>query len=112
MALVLAEGIAGKAPKLKSKVEKMKMDGWDWLGKLIKNKTEEGTVSIKPLDKYLRDLIGGDRCLHIRCEKVASACGTGGHAIPDLLPQGFIPQRCIFWRVPCCRHPDEDRTPG
>jgi DNA polymerase II large subunit len=59
MALVLAEGIAGKAPKLKSKVEKMKMDGWDWLGKLIKNKTEEGTVSIKPLDKYLRDLIGG-----------------------------------------------------
>ena len=59
MALVLAEGIAGKAPKLKSKVEMMKMDGWDWLGKLIKNKTDEGTVSIKPLDKYLRDLIGG-----------------------------------------------------
>ena len=59
MALVLAEGIAGKAPKLKSKVEKMKMDGWDWLAKLIKNKTDEGTVSIKPLDKYLRDLIGG-----------------------------------------------------
>ena len=59
MALVLAEGIAGKAPKLKNKVEKMNMDGWDWLGKLIKNKTEEGTVSIKPLDKYLRDLIGG-----------------------------------------------------
>jgi hypothetical protein len=58
MALVLAEGIAGKAPKLKSKVEKMKIDGWDWLGKLIKNKTDEGTVSIKPLDKYLRDLIG------------------------------------------------------
>ena len=59
MALVLAEGIPGKAPKLKSKVEMMKMDGWDWLGKLIKNKTDEGTVSIKPLDKYLRDLIGG-----------------------------------------------------
>ena len=59
MALVLAEGIAGKAPKLKNKVETMNMDGWDWLGKLIRNKTEEGTVSIKPLDKYLRDLIGG-----------------------------------------------------
>jgi DNA polymerase II large subunit len=59
MALVLAEGIAGKAPKLKNKVETMKMDGWDWLGRLIKNTTDEGTVSIKPLDKYLRDLIGG-----------------------------------------------------
>ena len=35
MALVLAEGIAGKARKLKSKVEKMNMDDWDWLDKLI-----------------------------------------------------------------------------
>src|SRR4030042_1098031 len=30
MALVLAEGIAGKAPKLKSKVKKMKMDAGAW----------------------------------------------------------------------------------
>jgi DNA polymerase II large subunit len=59
MALVLAEGIAGKARKLKSKVETMKMDGWDWLDAIIKDKTDEGSVSVKPLDKYLRDLIGG-----------------------------------------------------
>jgi DNA polymerase II large subunit len=59
MALVLAEGIAGKARKLKSKVESMKMDGWDWLDTIIKDNTDEGIVSIKPLDKYLRDLIGG-----------------------------------------------------
>ncbi|MFA5221436.1 MAG: DNA-directed DNA polymerase II large subunit [Methanoregula sp.] len=63
MALVLAEGIAGKARKLKSKVEKMKMEGWDWLDKLIagaaKTDTEDHTPGIKPIDKYLRDLIGG-----------------------------------------------------
>ncbi|MFA6362867.1 DNA-directed DNA polymerase II large subunit [Methanoregula sp.] len=63
MALVLAEGIAGKARKLKSKVEKMKMPGWDWLDKLIagaaKSGDEDHTPGIKPLDKYLRDLIGG-----------------------------------------------------
>jgi DNA polymerase II large subunit len=60
MALVLAEGIAGKAPKLKSRVEKMKMQGWDWLSMLIKTKADAGgAVTIKPLDKYLRDLIGG-----------------------------------------------------
>ncbi len=59
MALVLAEGIAAKARKLKSKVETMKMDGWDWLDQIIKDKTDEGFVSVKPLDKYLRDLIGG-----------------------------------------------------
>jgi len=63
MALVLAEGIAGKARKLKSKVEKMNMAGWDWLDKLIagaaKSGTEDQTPGVKPLDKYLRDLIGG-----------------------------------------------------
>ena len=65
MALVLAEGIAGKARKLKSKVEKMNMAGWDWLDKLIAGAgkpgadTESHAPGVKPLDKYLRDLIGG-----------------------------------------------------
>ena len=63
MALVIGEGIAGKARKLKSRVEKMKMEGWDWLDRLIagaaKSGDDEKTGGIKPLDKYLRDLIGG-----------------------------------------------------
>jgi DNA polymerase II large subunit len=63
MALVIGEGIAGKARKLKGRVEKMKMTGWDWLDKLIAGAAKSGdgekTVGIKPLDKYLRDLIGG-----------------------------------------------------
>src|SRR5512136_2717871 len=63
MALVIGEGIAGKARKLRGRVEKMKMEGWDWLDKLIvgaaKGGDSEKTVGIKPLDKYLRDLIGG-----------------------------------------------------
>ena len=63
MALVIGEGIAGKARKLKGRVEKMKMEGWDWLDKLIAGAAKSGdgekTVGIKPLDKSLRDLIGG-----------------------------------------------------
>jgi DNA polymerase II large subunit len=63
MALVIGEGIAGKARKLKSRVEKMNMEGWGWLDKLIAGAAKSGdgekTVGIKPLDKYLRDLIGG-----------------------------------------------------
>ncbi len=63
MALVIGEGIAGKARKLKGRVEKMKMEGWDWLDKLIAGAAKSGdggkTAGIKPLDKYLRDLIGG-----------------------------------------------------
>ena len=54
MALVLAEGIAGKARKLKSKVEKMNMPGWDWLDKLIagaENRRKEAHApGIKPLE--------------------------------------------------------------
>jgi len=63
MALVIGEGIAGKARKLKGRVEKMKMEGWDWLDKLIAGAAKSGdggkSTGIKPLDKYLRDLIGG-----------------------------------------------------
>src|SRR5512136_140262 len=63
MALVIGEGIAGKARKLKGRVEKMKMEGWDWLDKLIAGAAKGGdgekTAGIKPIDKYLRDLIGG-----------------------------------------------------
>ncbi len=63
MALVLAEGLALKAPKVQKNVRKMKMDGWDWLDELIGgaakgDKDDEGG-GIKPKDKYLRDLIGG-----------------------------------------------------
>jgi len=63
MALVIGEGIAGKARKLKGRVERMKMGGWEWLDTLVagaaKGGDSEKTNGIKPLDKYLRDLIGG-----------------------------------------------------
>ena len=63
MALVLAEGLALKAPKVQKNVRKMRMDGWDWLGELISGTTKQGDEEeesiIRPRDKYLRDLIGG-----------------------------------------------------
>ncbi|WP_440953933.1 DNA polymerase II large subunit [Methanosarcina sp. Mfa9] len=65
MCLVLAEGLALKAPKVKKHVNKLKMDGWDWLDTLIggaksggDDQAEEKPV-IKPKDKYIRDLIAG-----------------------------------------------------
>lgn len=64
MCLVLAEGLALKAPKVKKHVDKLKMDGWDWLDTLIggaKEGDEDKDVksAIKPKDKYIRDLIAG-----------------------------------------------------
>ena len=59
MALVIAEGIALKAPKLKKIIEELKIDGWDWLDNLIKTEEKEGILEVKPKDKYLSDLIAG-----------------------------------------------------
>ena len=61
MALVIAEGLALKAPKVQKNVRKMKMAGWEWLDVLIGGaaKSDEEEVGVKPKDKYLRDLIAG-----------------------------------------------------
>lgn len=65
MCLVLAEGLALKAPKVKKHVNKLKMDGWDWLETLIggaksgESDEDEQKNKIKPKDKYIRDLIAG-----------------------------------------------------
>ena len=65
MCLVLAEGLALKAPKVKKHVKKLNMDGWDWLETLIvgskggEDPEQEQRNKIKPKDKYIRDLIAG-----------------------------------------------------
>lgn len=77
MALVIAEGIALKAPKLKKLVADLGIDGWEWLDTLIskeddKEEEQEGeqqeqeagepkeeNTFIKPVDKYLKDIVAG-----------------------------------------------------
>ncbi|NYT02326.1 MAG: DNA polymerase II large subunit [Methanosarcinales archaeon] len=55
MALVSAEGIALKRPKLKKHVSKLEIEGWDWLDSLASGKKDGGSSS----EKFLRDLIAG-----------------------------------------------------
>lgn len=64
MCLVVAEGLALKAPKVMKNVKKMKMEGWDWLQQIIDGASssddeEEEEPGVHPKDKYIRDLIGG-----------------------------------------------------
>ena len=84
MCLVIAEGIALKAPKLKKLVDSLSIDGWEWLDRLIElkegkavgddekvnsdeeNEEREGNGSdgtesepVKPKDKYLSDIVAG-----------------------------------------------------
>ena len=53
MVLVLTEGIAMKAPKIKRYVDKLGMEGWDWLAKQAKSKKDKGKRN------FLDDLIAG-----------------------------------------------------
>jgi DNA polymerase II large subunit len=55
IALVSAEGIALKMPKLKKHVTKLGMKGWDWLESLAAEKNE----GCDSTPKFLRDLIAG-----------------------------------------------------
>ncbi|RZN61861.1 MAG: DNA polymerase II large subunit [Methanonatronarchaeia archaeon] len=59
MCLVVAEGIALKARKLKKLVSAIDIDGWTWLDSLIKEESQDEECSIKPNKKYLADLIAG-----------------------------------------------------
>ena len=69
MALVVAEGLALKAPKIQKNVRKVGIEGWDWLDDLIagvsskssddEEEEKEKKPGVKPKDKYIRDLIGG-----------------------------------------------------
>lgn len=63
MCLVVGEGIAQKAAKEVKFAKKFGLD-WSWLGKLVKtvkkdDADEKTEVEIKPLPKYLDDIVGG-----------------------------------------------------
>jgi len=53
MVLVLTEGLAMKVAKIKRHVEKLGIEGWDWVDKLVKSKVERGARD------FLGDLIAG-----------------------------------------------------
>ncbi len=55
IALVSAEGIALKRPKIKKHVSKLGIDGWEWLDAVGSDKKDGGDSS----EKFLRDLIAG-----------------------------------------------------
>ena len=57
MALVLAEGLALKAPKVKTYVAQLGLDGWEWLDALIVKKKDEKILG--PREQFLEDLIAG-----------------------------------------------------
>jgi DNA polymerase II large subunit len=57
--LVVAEGLALKAKKLKGHVDKLQIGGWEFLGKLVKDKPDEPGKGVEPSSKFIKDMLGG-----------------------------------------------------
>jgi DNA polymerase II large subunit len=59
--LVVAEGLCLKAPKIGKHVNKLKIDGWDFVGKYLKGKMkkDEEKFDLKPDYKYISNIIAG-----------------------------------------------------
>ncbi|MHA1471745.1 MAG: DNA polymerase II large subunit, partial [Promethearchaeota archaeon] len=111
--LVLNDGILLKAPKLLKIAQKMKLEGWEWLGKLkeISQKEEKvnkkdtkenkSTAKITPNSKYVSDVIagrpvfshpseiGGHRIRYGRSRNTGLAAG-GLHPATMAVLDGFI----------------------
>ncbi len=58
MCLVLAEGLLQKTKKVKAYVDKLKIDGWDWINKLIPEVSED-EFKLEPSYKYIKDIVAG-----------------------------------------------------
>ncbi len=57
MCLVIAEGVIQKAKKIKGYVEKLKIDGWEWISELIPEEKKDSKES--KAEKYIEDIVAG-----------------------------------------------------
>jgi len=64
--LVIAEGMCQKAAKLKKHVDKIGLDGWDFIGKFLdahktvaKDAGKDAVKKVEPQFKYLKDIVAG-----------------------------------------------------
>ncbi len=62
--LVIAEGLCLKAAKIQKHVGKLKITGWEFIdeylaGKNVATNKEDEVRTVKPADKYLKDLVAG-----------------------------------------------------
>jgi len=57
--LVTAEGLALKAKKLKGHVINLKIKGWDFLNKIVKEKSDDPKKGLEPSEKFIKDLVAG-----------------------------------------------------
>ncbi|MFQ6106508.1 MAG: DNA polymerase II large subunit [Thermoplasmata archaeon] len=57
--LVIAEGLCLKAPKIRKHVSRLNIDGWDFIDRLLKKKTDDESQKIQPDFRYIQNIIAG-----------------------------------------------------
>jgi len=61
--LVIAEGLCQKAAKIKKHVDKLGIDGWDFISEFVKSGQEDEKKNkvkkVEPAEKYLMDIVAG-----------------------------------------------------
>jgi DNA polymerase II large subunit len=61
--LVIAEGLCQKAAKIKKHVDKLGIDGWDFIGEFVRSGQDDAAKNavrkVEPADKYLKDIVAG-----------------------------------------------------
>ena len=57
MCLVIAEGVIQKAKKIKGYVEKLGIEGWEWIGELVPEAKSDSKESKS--EKYIEDIVAG-----------------------------------------------------
>ncbi len=122
MALVVAEGLALKAPKIKKTVDKVHMEGWDWLdiiisgaskGKSDDEEEKDKKPGVKPKDKYIRDLIGGRPVFSYPMRAGGFRLRYGRSRNTGFAAAGVQSGHAAHPRqLPCRRHPDEGGAAG
>lgn len=94
MCLVVAEGLIQKARKIKGIVDKMKIEGWDFINSLIKDeKAVDGEE--KGSEKFIEDIVAG-RPVFSHSERKGGfrlrygRCRTGGLATVSINPASMV----------------------
>ncbi len=95
--LVLCEGIAQKAQKVKKYIASLKLDGWEWLDKVakVKKKEKEDKVEIKPDDKFLDGVVAGRPIFSYPSSKGGFRLRYGRARTNSLMAKGIHPSTMI-----------------
>ncbi len=96
--LVLCEGIAQKSQKISKYIASLKLDGWEWIKKVVKVKKEEKEkkVEIKPDPKYLDGVVAGRPIFAYPSAKGGFRLRYGRARTNSLMAKGIHPATMVI----------------